>query len=101
MHAACLGRHAADLPGDNDPLDVVELSEQPMEMGQIAEIKVLGCFALIDEGETDWKVRLNTNTSFDIFQCGAPPDLEPPCADFSLHQCCCCCQNDDCADSGP
>jgi inorganic pyrophosphatase len=24
--------------------------------GSVVQVKVLGCFALIDEGETDWKV---------------------------------------------
>jgi inorganic pyrophosphatase len=29
---------------------------QIQERGAIVQVKVLGCFALIDEGETDWKV---------------------------------------------
>ncbi|KAE8370676.1 inorganic pyrophosphatase [Aspergillus caelatus] len=33
------------IPGDNDPLDVCEIGNQP-----------LGGFAVLDEGETDWKV---------------------------------------------
>ena len=43
------------LLGDNDPIDVVELSDS-FERGSIVPIKVLGVLGLIDEGETDWKI---------------------------------------------
>jgi inorganic pyrophosphatase len=42
--------------GDNDPLDVVEIGDEPMKIGQIAPVKVLGILAMIDKGEVDWKV---------------------------------------------
>lgn len=42
--------------GDNDPLDVVEIGDKPMNIGDIAPVKVLGILAMIDEGEVDWKV---------------------------------------------
>ncbi|OZJ06844.1 Inorganic pyrophosphatase [Bifiguratus adelaidae] len=42
--------------GDNDPLDVVEIGEQVGYTGQVKQVKVLGVMALLDEGETDWKV---------------------------------------------
>jgi inorganic pyrophosphatase len=42
--------------GDNDPLDVCEIGEQVGYVGQVKQVKVLGIMALIDEGETDWKV---------------------------------------------
>lgn len=42
--------------GDNDPLDVVELSSEPLPIGAVVRIKVLGLLALIDEEETDWKI---------------------------------------------
>jgi inorganic pyrophosphatase len=42
--------------GDNDPVDVVEISDAPIPVGDVRGVKVLGCFALLDEGETDWKV---------------------------------------------
>lgn len=45
-----------NLKGDNDPLDVVEVSVRPLKMGGIYEIKILGAIALIDEGEIDWKI---------------------------------------------
>jgi len=42
--------------GDNDPVDVVEIGARQMGMGEVAEVKPLGCLAMIDEGELDWKV---------------------------------------------
>ncbi|KAF8984599.1 Inorganic pyrophosphatase [Entomortierella lignicola] len=42
--------------GDNDPLDVCEIGEQVGYTGQIKQVKILGVMALLDEGETDWKV---------------------------------------------
>ena len=42
--------------GDNDPLDVCEIGEQVGYPGQIKQVKVLGTMALLDEGETDWKI---------------------------------------------
>ncbi|CAG7854190.1 Inorganic pyrophosphatase; AltName: Full=Pyrophosphate phospho-hydrolase; Short=PPase [Serendipita indica DSM 11827] len=42
--------------GDNDPLDVCEIGEQLGYTGQVKQVKVLGIMALLDEGETDWKV---------------------------------------------
>ncbi|KDD76581.1 inorganic pyrophosphatase [Helicosporidium sp. ATCC 50920] len=45
-----------DAQGDNDPVDVVEIGAAPTEVGGIYEVKVLGAYALLDEGELDWKV---------------------------------------------
>ena len=42
--------------GDNDPLDVCEIGEAIGYVGQVKQVKVLGIMALLDEGETDWKV---------------------------------------------
>ncbi|KAJ7146083.1 inorganic diphosphatase [Mycena epipterygia] len=42
--------------GDNDPLDVCEIGEEVGHVGQVKQVKVLGIMALLDEGETDWKV---------------------------------------------
>lgn len=42
--------------GDNDPLDVIEIGETIATVGQVKQVKVLGTMALLDEGETDWKV---------------------------------------------
>uniref|UniRef100_A0A5S6R4Y4 inorganic diphosphatase n=1 Tax=Trichuris muris TaxID=70415 RepID=A0A5S6R4Y4_TRIMR len=42
--------------GDNDPLDVCELGQRVAKRGEILQVKLLGVIALIDEGETDWKL---------------------------------------------
>jgi len=42
--------------GDDDPLDMVEVGCRAMVCGQVAEVKVIGVLAMIDDGETDWKV---------------------------------------------
>merc|ERR1712119_107420 len=42
--------------GDNDPVDVCEIGSRVCERGEVITVKVLGVFAMIDEGETDWKV---------------------------------------------
>merc|ERR1711997_911522 len=42
--------------GDNDPIDVCEIGSTIHPRGTVLKVKVLGVFAMIDEGETDWKV---------------------------------------------
>eukprot|EP00339_Tiarina_fusa_P009637 CAMPEP_0117046234 /NCGR_PEP_ID=MMETSP0472-20121206/31973_1 /TAXON_ID=693140 ORGANISM="Tiarina fusus, Strain LIS" /NCGR_SAMPLE_ID=MMETSP0472 /ASSEMBLY_ACC=CAM_ASM_000603 /LENGTH=445 /DNA_ID=CAMNT_0004758517 /DNA_START=21 /DNA_END=1358 /DNA_ORIENTATION=+ len=42
--------------GDNDPLDACEIGSAVGVRGEIKQVKALGIMALIDEGETDWKV---------------------------------------------
>nr|XP_002124420.2 inorganic pyrophosphatase-like isoform X1 [Ciona intestinalis] len=42
--------------GDNDPIDVCEIGSRVCERGEIIQVKVLGVLAMIDEGETDWKI---------------------------------------------
>jgi len=42
--------------GDNDPIDVCEIGQKIHARGSVIQVKVLGVFAMIDEGETDWKV---------------------------------------------
>mmetsp|Transcript_6510 Transcript_6510/g.14992 ORF Transcript_6510/g.14992 Transcript_6510/m.14992 type:complete len:508 (-) Transcript_6510:77-1600(-) len=43
-------------PGDDDPLDVIDLSDVPTEVGTIVRCRVIGAVCLIDEGQADWKV---------------------------------------------
>ncbi|VZI20256.1 unnamed protein product [Fusarium fujikuroi] len=43
-------------PGDNDPIDLFDITESPAHVGQVKSVKVLGGLALNDGGETDWKV---------------------------------------------
>lgn len=42
--------------GDNDPIDVCEIGSRIPSRGEIVQVKALGILAMIDEGETDWKV---------------------------------------------
>uniref|UniRef100_G3NCL1 inorganic diphosphatase n=1 Tax=Gasterosteus aculeatus aculeatus TaxID=481459 RepID=G3NCL1_GASAC len=42
--------------GDNDPIDVCEIGSKVHSRGDVIKVKVLGVLAMIDEGETDWKV---------------------------------------------
>jgi len=42
--------------GDNDPIDVVEIGGKIHQRGSVIQVKVLGVLAMIDDGETDWKV---------------------------------------------
>ncbi|KAI3434910.1 hypothetical protein D9Q98_002964 [Chlorella vulgaris] len=45
-----------DAAGDNDPVDVVEIGSSTCEMGGVYAVKPLGVYAMIDDGELDWKV---------------------------------------------
>ncbi|XP_058128754.1 inorganic pyrophosphatase isoform X2 [Anopheles coustani] len=42
--------------GDNDPIDVLEIGSRVAKRGEVLQVKILGTIALIDEGETDWKI---------------------------------------------
>ncbi|KAJ1728612.1 inorganic pyrophosphatase [Coemansia sp. Benny D160-2] len=42
--------------GDSDPVDVIEIGQAVSARGSVHSVKVLGVLALIDDGETDWKV---------------------------------------------
>ena len=42
--------------GDGDPIDVCEIGSKIHKRGAVIKVKVLGTFAMIDEGETDWKI---------------------------------------------
>ncbi|KAB0800652.1 inorganic pyrophosphatase [Photinus pyralis] len=42
--------------GDNDPIDVIEIGYRIAKRGEILQVKIIGTIALIDEGETDWKL---------------------------------------------
>ena len=42
--------------GDNDPVDVVEISSTALDMGGVYQVKCVGVYAMIDDGELDWKV---------------------------------------------
>jgi inorganic pyrophosphatase len=42
--------------GDNDPIDVIEIGSRVAKRGEVITVKVLGILAMLDDGETDWKV---------------------------------------------
>ena len=44
------------LQGDNDPTDVIDISSRTLQQG-VYKGKILGAYALIDDGELDWKAR--------------------------------------------
>ena len=48
--------HATGLKGDNDPIDAIEVGGAVSTPGAVKTVKILGCLALLDEGETDWKI---------------------------------------------
>ncbi|XP_012879196.1 PREDICTED: inorganic pyrophosphatase 2, mitochondrial [Dipodomys ordii] len=51
-----------DCCGDNDPIDVCEIGSKVLSRGEVVQVKILGILALIDEGETDWKlIAINVN----------------------------------------
>merc|ERR1712129_101033 len=45
-----------NMAGDNDPVDVVEIGSVQHDMGTVISVKPLGIYAMIDDGELDWKV---------------------------------------------
>lgn len=60
-------------PGDGDPVDVVDISSARLESGQVARVKVVGALALIDEGETDWKILVVNIDDRDAAQINCTP----------------------------
>ncbi|ELP92700.1 soluble inorganic pyrophosphatase 1, putative [Entamoeba invadens IP1] len=44
------------IPGDNDPVDIIDISSIKAARGEVTQIKPICALALLDGGETDWKV---------------------------------------------
>lgn len=42
--------------GDNDPIDIIEIGSKIHKRGAVVQVKIIGTLALLDEGETDWKL---------------------------------------------
>lgn len=63
-------------PGDNDPIDAVEVGNRQLKTGGVYVVKIIGVIALIDDGETDWKLFvINVNDPLaPLLNC--PEDLE-------------------------
>jgi inorganic pyrophosphatase len=51
-----LNHEFTGFPGDNDPIDLFDIGQDPGYTGQIKQVKVLGGLALADGEETDWKM---------------------------------------------
>ena len=49
-------KEAGNVAGDNDPVDVVEIGSAALPTGSVTAVKALGVYAMIDDGELDWKV---------------------------------------------
>jgi inorganic pyrophosphatase len=43
-------------PGDDDPLDVLDLTAEAAGVGEVVTCRPLGAVCLIDEGQADWKI---------------------------------------------
>lgn len=48
--------YRTDLQGDNDPLDIIDISDDTKPLGLVYAVKVLGAIPLVDQGELDWKI---------------------------------------------
>ncbi|XP_042840029.1 inorganic pyrophosphatase 2, mitochondrial isoform X2 [Panthera tigris] len=58
----CRKDNSTDCCGDNDPIDVCEIGSKVLSCGEVIRVKILGILALIDQGETDWKIiAINVN----------------------------------------
>ena len=44
------------MQGDNDPVDVVEIGSTQLQTGGVYKVKAIGAYAMIDDGELDWKI---------------------------------------------
>jgi inorganic pyrophosphatase len=42
--------------GDGDPIDACDISSIECQVGDVIDVKILGVWGMIDDGETDWKV---------------------------------------------
>lgn len=53
--------------GDDDPIDIVEISNFQIGYGKKIRIKILGVLPMIDDGETDWKLIVvsDQNSNYD------------------------------------
>ncbi|KAK9789233.1 hypothetical protein WJX73_007750 [Symbiochloris irregularis] len=44
------------ITGDNDPVDVVEIGSTQLASGGVYSVKAVGAYAMVDDGELDWKI---------------------------------------------
>lgn len=48
--------HFGKYLGDDDPLDVIEISNKPVKVGDVLQVHILGSICLIDQNEADYKI---------------------------------------------
>jgi inorganic pyrophosphatase len=51
-----LSHPGANVLGDDDPVDALEISGAARATGAVLPVKVVGALALVDDGELDWKI---------------------------------------------
>eukprot|EP00933_Yihiella_yeosuensis_P017194 TRINITY_DN14432_c0_g1_i1.p1 TRINITY_DN14432_c0_g1~~TRINITY_DN14432_c0_g1_i1.p1 ORF type:complete len:375 (-),score=66.13 TRINITY_DN14432_c0_g1_i1:493-1617(-) len=63
--------------GDNDPLDVIELTPESSGVGTVVRCRPIGAVCLIDEGKADWKI-LVVNVDFNgpLASARSPEEVE-------------------------
>jgi len=62
--------------GDKDPIDICEIGSLPIATGTVVEVRVLGVLAMLDDGETDWKVIAMNKEEADMLGVNDLDDLE-------------------------
>jgi len=64
-------------PGDNDPLDVLDLTAEAAGVGEVVTCRALGAVCLIDEGQADWKIIVvNTKANCKLAAAQSIADVE-------------------------
>jgi inorganic pyrophosphatase len=61
--------------GDNDPLDIVDISNIQLKHGQLIKVKVLGVLEMIDNDESDWKIIVICNNDINFNKINSLVDI--------------------------
>lgn len=69
-----------DLPqtwneGDNDPLDIIILCQEPLAVGSVVPCRVIGGLKMIDSGEDDYKVLAVADDKY-YYDVESPEDVD-------------------------
>eukprot|EP00472_Partenskyella_glossopodia_P011562 CAMPEP_0197530552 /NCGR_PEP_ID=MMETSP1318-20131121/32196_1 /TAXON_ID=552666 /ORGANISM="Partenskyella glossopodia, Strain RCC365" /LENGTH=969 /DNA_ID=CAMNT_0043086441 /DNA_START=59 /DNA_END=2968 /DNA_ORIENTATION=+ len=62
--------------GDGDPLDVMEIGSTQISTGTVVQVKVLGVYSLIDQGEVDYKIIVINTKDPLAAQLRTPEDID-------------------------
>eukprot|EP01006_Ploeotia_vitrea_P008941 TRINITY_DN21161_c0_g1_i1.p1 TRINITY_DN21161_c0_g1~~TRINITY_DN21161_c0_g1_i1.p1 ORF type:complete len:269 (-),score=27.37 TRINITY_DN21161_c0_g1_i1:92-898(-) len=55
-HLFPIGDNQPAIPGDGDPVDIIEIGLGQLTTGEVAEVRILGALGMIDDNEMDWKI---------------------------------------------